>query len=397
MEGVLAILLIFGGPLVFLISRRYFSFREKVLELERLRIEKGQLTDGSQTTSVEARLENLEDIVTSVDFELNQRLNRLAMATSRMLPAPLSPTPAAKQFDAGASLAVPPKGGTVADSRSIVAYPGEFVPGQVVAERYHILRELGRGGMGAVYLAKDDILDEEVALKTVLTSPADDRSLLSERFRREVQAARRVTHPNVIRIHDLGQEGPVLFLSMEFLAGTTLEQRVKTQGTPTSSEARRILRAVADGVAAAHDVGVIHRDLKPHNILLGATGTSLVKVIDFGLASASFASDLTATGMIMGTPEYMAPEQIRGNPCDERADVYALGSVAYFVLCGRPPFLASTPIAVGFSQVHDAPEPPSRFSPGIPKDLESAILRALSKDPAERFASGREWRAALGD
>jgi serine/threonine-protein kinase len=160
------------------------------------------------------------------------------------------------------------------------------------------------------------------------------------------------------------------------------------------AQAREILGAIAAGVAAAHAAGVVHRDLKPQNVLLGGGGR-IVKVIDFGLAKSSFQAGATATGLIQGTPEYMAPEQVRGLACDARTDVYALGATAYYALTGRPPFLGDTPIAIGFAQVHDKARAPRELRPEIPAALEAAILRALDKDPGARFPDADELRKQL--
>jgi serine/threonine protein kinase len=169
---------------------------------------------------------------------------------------------------------------------------------------------------------------------------------------------------------------------------------VKGKGPLPVNQAREILAAIASGVAAAHAAGVVHRDLKPQNVLLGSGGR-VVKVIDFGLAKSTFQAGATATGVIQGTPEYMAPEQVRGLATDARTDVYALGATAYYALTGRPPFQGDTPIAIGFAQVHDVPRAPRELRPEIPAALEAAILRALDKDPAARFSDAEEWRAQL--
>ncbi len=271
---------------------------------------------------------------------------------------------------------------------------GQLTPGQMVLDRYSVKRELGRGGMGAVYLADDSKLGELVALKVISSIYAGDPGEATERFRREVQAARKVTHPNVIRIHDLGEDGPLMFLSMEYVEGDTLWARVKRVGPLAVAQAREILGAACAGVAAAHAAGVIHRDLKPQNVLLGGGGRA-VKVIDFGLAKSAFQDGSTATGLILGTPEYMAPEQIRGGTCDARTDVYALGATAYYTLCGRAPFVGDTPIAIGFAQVHEPPRPPRELRPEIPAALEAAVLKALAKTPSERFSDAATFAAAI--
>jgi serine/threonine-protein kinase len=400
MEGVLALLM----PVLIVFTVTYFRFRTRQLEAGN-RVDPKKLEAAEkEKKQLEARIQNLESIVCSVDFELNQRLNRLAAEHSTAMRAlPPGPAPAtAAAGGASAAVNVTPlaAGATLAAQPVEPAYRlGQLAIGQVVLGRYTIERELGRGGMGAVYLARDAKLNERVALKTISSLMSGEPGELIERFRLEVQAARKVTHPNVIRIHDLGEDGELLFLSMEFVEGETLWRRVKRLGPLPIPEARAILGDVAAGVAAAHAAGIVHRDLKPQNVLLGGAsvtaGGRVVKVIDFGLAKASFSTGMTATGLILGTPEYMAPEQIRGQRSDARTDVYALGALAYYVLCGRSPFVADTPIAMGFAQVHEQPEPPRSHRPEIPQSVEAAILRALAKDPASRFPDASEWRRAI--
>jgi serine/threonine protein kinase len=266
---------------------------------------------------------------------------------------------------------------------------------RALAGQYSLEREIGRGGMGAVYLAQDAKLGERVALKTITSALAGDPAEMIDRFRREVQSARRVTHPNVIRIHDLGEDGSLLFLSMEWIDGETLAARIKREGPLDVAEAREILCEVASGVAAAHAAGVVHRDLKPANVLIARSSRS-VKVIDFGLARASYMAGMTATGMILGTPEYMAPEQIKGGRTDARTDVYALGAMAHFALTGHAPFVGETAIAIGFAQVHEPPPRVRETRPEVPAAFEAAILRALEKDPVRRFSNAEDWRKSLG-
>jgi serine/threonine-protein kinase len=257
---------------------------------------------------------------------------------------------------------------------------------------FQIERLIGRGGMGAVYLATDRQIGEQVALKVVSGALADDPTA-ADRFRREASAARKITHPNVIRIHDLGDDQGVLFLSMEYFPGRTLAALLEARRALPFEEAREILGQVCQALAAAHAAGVIHRDLKPQNVLVDERRT--VRVIDFGLAKATYLHSLTATGMILGTPEYMSPEQIRGLPVDHRTDVYALGAMAYHLLCGRPPFVADSPIAVGFLHCNEPPTPPRELAPTIPEASETAILRALAKSPGERWNSIDELWARL--
>jgi eukaryotic-like serine/threonine-protein kinase len=380
--GTVSVFMVFGMPVAIVFISKYFKFREKELALRERQGEPRLLAaSDKEKKQLEARIQNLESIVCSVDFELNQKLNRLIGQSQGGFKA--LPAPAGEVTGEGAT-------------QLAAQQPGQLSVGKRVLGRYMIERELGRGGMGAVYLAQDDKLGERVALKTISALLAGDPQALREAMRREVQAARRVTHPNVIRIHDLHEDGPLLCLSMEYIDGETLFDQVKRRGPLPVREALDLLCAVSAGVAAAHQAGVIHRDLKPQNILLGGLGGQrTVKIIDFGVARASFLAGMTATGMLMGTPEYMAPEQIRGGAVDARTDVYALGAVAYFALCGRPPFTGETPIAIGFAQLQEPPRPPRALRPEVPPDLEAAMLRALSKDPAERFPDAVAWGKAL--
>ena len=412
MEGLFAIFFLFGGPVTYFILREYWRQKHRHLELQkRTSTNPKQLAAlEEEKKQLEARIQNLESIVCSVDFELNQRLSRLAAAQNGLTPPPKqlgagSPSApgvaaavsGASVRHASAELAVVAATGPTAvqTTEARTAYRlGVLTGGQVVLGRYTVEREIGRGGMGAVYVARDAKLGEKVALKVISSVYSGDPAEAAERFRHEVQAARMVTHANVIRIHDLGEDGPLLFLSMEYVDGETLWARVKQRGPLAVPQAREILSAIASGVAAAHAAGVVHRDLKPQNVLLGGGGR-VVKVIDFGLAKSSFQAGATATGIIQGTPEYMAPEQVRGLACDARTDVYALGATAYYALTGRPPFLGDTPIAIGFAQVHDKVRPPRELRPEIPAALEAAILRALEKDPAARFSDADEWRKQL--
>jgi serine/threonine-protein kinase len=263
-------------------------------------------------------------------------------------------------------------------------------PGQVLAQRYRVQRLLGKGGMGAVYLADDEVLSELVALKVISSAFAADEAAMVARFRREAAAARKVSSPAVIRIHDLGEARPgLLYLSMEYFAGRTLAEVIAQRGLVPLDDARDILKQIAGGLEAAHQAGVIHRDLKPSNILVGERG--IVKIIDFGLATTAMGEGLTATGAVLGTPHYMAPEQVRGKAVDARADIYSLGALAYHLVCGRPPFLGDNAIAIGFLHLSEPPPPPRILRKDCPANLEAAILAALAKSPDDRPSSARAF------
>jgi protein kinase-like protein len=355
------------------------------------------------------RVENLESIVCSVDFELNQKLSKVIdehRSILQLAPAiPEGKPPDGKAAPPGppAAPGAPPPEATpagakadplerTATSHGPAPRPLTTVlePGQVLAQRYRIQRLLGKGGMGAVYLADDEVLNELVALKVISSAFAADEQAMVARFRREAAAARKVSSPSVIRIHDLGEARPgLLYLSMEYFAGRTLSELIAQRGIVPLEDARDILKQIAGGLEAAHQAGVIHRDLKPSNVLVGERGA--VKLIDFGLATTAMAEGLTATGTMLGTPHYMAPEQVRGKAVDARSDIYALGAVAYHLVCGRPPFSGDNPIAIGFAHLSEAPTPPRQLRKDCPANLEAAILAALSKSPDERPSSARAF------
>jgi serine/threonine-protein kinase len=267
-------------------------------------------------------------------------------------------------------------------------------PGEVLANRYRVQRLLGKGGMGAVYLAHDEVLGDVVALKVISSAWASDPVALIERFKRECAAARKVSSPFVIRIHDLGEARPgLLYLSMEYMQGRTLTELIAARGLVPISDCIDILGQICNGLAAAHDAGVIHRDLKPSNVLVGERNA--VKIIDFGLAKATAVEGMTATGMLMGTPYYMSPEQVRGRRVDAASDLYSLGALAYHLVAGRPPFAGENAIAVGFAHLSEMPTPPRRIRPDVPVELDAVIMRALAKEPSERPRSAVDVRSAL--
>jgi serine/threonine-protein kinase len=321
--------------------------------------------------ALENRLRNLESIVCSVDFELNAKLNRLA---SRQLRAAHSAVSAAERAET--------------EAFSI----GRIAPGARVAGRFVVEQQLGSGGMGTVFRAKDEQLGEMVALKVIAGAALLDPAA-ADRFRREASAARRISHPNVVRLHDIGEEQGVLFLSMEYIAGTSLAELIRRHGCLPPMQLRPIASQICGGLDAAHQAGVVHRDLKPQNVLID--DRQQVKIIDFGLARLPHIEGMTATGLILGTPEYMAPEQIRGQAVDVRTDLYALGAVLYHALTGKPPFAGDSPIAIGFAHCSQQLVPPSEVRREVPRPWSDLVVRAMHKDPSQRFASASELQAAL--
>jgi serine/threonine-protein kinase len=383
-EAPLILLVIFGAITAWRLGPKY-------LELEHNRklkeLELGRRDDGPKVLQLEAnrkeleeRLRNLETIVCGVDLELNAKLNRLASRQIAALP-PHAPT----------SQAIPPPSTADAALASTVAVP-KLTAGTRLANRYVIERALGSGGMGAVYLAKDEQLGEPVALKILRDLYAHD-PLVMDRFRRELSSARRISHPSVVRLHDLGQEGDTLFLTMEYVAGESLRALIDRQKSIPSAQLTTILQDVGDGLGAAHSAGVIHRDLKPENIIVYGNGRA--KIIDFGIAKTADLEGMTATRMILGTPQYMSPEQIRGLPIDARSDLYSVATVAFEALTGSPPFTGGSPISVGFAHCHEPiPELRARRADVDPR-WQPFVQRGLAKDPAQRFQTAVELRQAI--
>lgn len=249
--------------------------------------------------------------------------------------------------------------------------------------RYQLLREVGGGAMGAVYQALDTRLDRTVAIKTIrLASGDNDFAQFRLRFDREARSTGRLNHPNVVTVYDSGVAGDVAYISMEFLTGESLAVRISNGQPIPVPEAVEIVVQVAQALAYAHEKGVVHRDVKPGNIILLEDG--LVKLTDFGIAQLANA-DMTQTGVILGTPKYMSPEQIAGSRVDGRADLFSLGVVFYELLTGRAPFQAPTLVSMMHTVLHSAPALPTAWTPAIPRALVSILARCLAKDPADRY------------
>ena len=398
MEGIIAIIAVFGT--ISYAIRRSFDAREKRLDGKTAGDPKEVKLLREQNTMLSERVENLESIVCNVDYELNLRLAKVASEHSKLLAAggvDKPPVVEASEVEAGATLTA--MGGGLDEARraeaiKVTTADAELALGSHVSNRYRIERLLGRGGMGAVYLAHDEVLGELVALKVISSSWSHDQRGLIDRLRREASAARKVSSPSVIRIHDLGEtKDGLVYISMEYFPGKTLAEILETRGTLSPAMITEIIGQICDGLEAAHAAGVIHRDLKPQNVLVGERNA--VKLIDFGLAKTAFMSGMTATGLILGTPYYMSPEQVRGKDVDARSDIYSLGALTYHAVTGEPPFQAETPIAVGFAHCSETARPAKQLRSGISDKLNDVIMAALAKDPRDRPQSAAEFRSAL--
>ncbi|MER3398637.1 MAG: serine/threonine-protein kinase [Chloroflexota bacterium] len=254
----------------------------------------------------------------------------------------------------------------------------------VIAGRYRLERRVGEGGMAEVYLAHDELLDRPVAVKVLRQALAQDR-VLRERFVREAQAAARLDHPHIVGVYDLGEWGGRPFLVMEWVEGPTLASLIRERGPLPTPLACELGAQIASALAYAHARGLIHRDVKPHNILLKAEGGRWkAKLGDFGLAKVLSATSLTLTQEVFGTPQYVAPEVVRGERVTPAADLYSLGVVLFEMLTGQTPFAGESPAEVAFKHLSASPPPPSKFNPQVPPSLDRLVLQLLAKNPAER-------------
>ncbi|MSV85685.1 MAG: Stk1 family PASTA domain-containing Ser/Thr kinase, partial [Actinobacteria bacterium] len=268
-------------------------------------------------------------------------------------------------------------------------------PPRVLNDRYEIHRRLARGGMAQVYLARDRSLDRPVAVKELVPEFAVDPSFV-ERFRREAQAAAGLSNANIVGVFDWGEQDGTYFIVMEYVDGPSLAQVLRADGPLHPNRAAEIASEVAGGLGFAHSRGVVHRDVKPGNVLLTKSGQA--KVTDFGIARAlsSPDDDLTQAGSVMGTATYFSPEQAQGLSVDPRSDLYSLGVVLYEMVTGRPPFAGDTPLAIAYKHVQDQPAAPSTLIPTLPPGLEAIIMKLLQKKPDDRYASAEDLRMDLG-
>lgn len=263
---------------------------------------------------------------------------------------------------------------------------------KILNNRYELEQKIGEGGMARVYRGRDLRLNRQVALKVLHSHFAADAGFL-QRFHHEAQAAANLRHPNIVDVYDVGQDGEIHYIVMEYVAGSDLKSLILRNGPLPVDQAVAAAAAVARGLEAAHRLGMIHRDIKPQNIIVGEAGQ--VKITDFGIAKSQMSTALTETGVTFGTADYISPEQARGLPATPQSDVYSLGVTLYEMLAGRLPFTGDSSVAVAMQHVSEEPPPPRMYNPRIPPQLEAIVLRALSKDAQDRPASAGELARLL--
>ena len=260
---------------------------------------------------------------------------------------------------------------------------------QIFGDRYEVEGRIGAGGMAEVWRGHDRVLNRTVAIKTLLPQFARDASFV-DRFRREAQAAARLNHPGIVSVYDSGTDGDTPYIVMEFIEGRTLADYLASGKTVPPMKAAEIAKDIAEALAVAHAQGVIHRDIKPANVMVTREGKVLV--MDFGIARLiSGPETAPQTSAVLGTASYLSPEQAQGQPVDARTDIYALGVVLYEMLTGRPPFTGDSPMAIAYKQVNATPPAPSSANPDVPPELDAVVMRALSKNPANRYQTGKEF------
>src|SRR5918999_356119 len=250
---------------------------------------------------------------------------------------------------------------------------------QVLNERYKVETTLGEGGMARVYRGTDQVLDRTVAIKVLADRYAEDDNFVT-RFRREAQAAAALSHPNVVAVFDTGDDAAAHYIVMEYVEGRTLGEVLKVEGPLDADRASAIAEDVATALQAAHERGLVHRDVKPGNVMIDTEGR--IKVMDFGIARAAANDTLTQTGTVLGTAAYLSPEQARGDSVDARSDIYSLGCVLFEMVAGRPPFTGDSPVSLAFRHVNEDPQRPSAYRPGVPPQLEAVGMGALGEGSA---------------
>ena len=260
--------------------------------------------------------------------------------------------------------------------------------------RYEILGEIGHGAMGIVYKARDPLIDRVVAIKTInLGLALDEKEEYEGRFYQEAKAAGRLNNPNIVTIYDVGKCGDVAYIAMEFLQGRELRDIMNDGGMLPVDQALDIAAQVAQGLSYAHEHEIVHRDIKPSNIMIVRDGHA--KITDFGIARMASSSVRTQTGMVLGSPKYMSPEQVMGKPIDQRSDIFSLGVMLYEMLTGQPPFTGENVNAIMFQTVNAVPAPPSTLNPAVPEMANFIVAKALSKGLEDRYQNARDFAIDL--
>jgi serine/threonine protein kinase/Tfp pilus assembly protein PilF len=281
---------------------------------------------------------------------------------------------------------------STSNTKTLVTSVADMKVGSTFADRFHILEKLGKGGMGGVYKARDINIDENVALKLLNPEIASDEQTL-QRFRNELKLTRKISHRNICRVFDLSEYEGIHYIAMEYVSGEDLKSLIHRVGQLTVGKAVIIARQICEGLNEAHRLGVIHRDLKPQNVMIDGEGNA--KVMDFGVARSVKSKGITEEGVIVGTPEYMSPEQVEGNEIDGRADIYSLGIILYEMLTGRLPFEGKTPLSVAVKQKSEKPLNPRRLNSQIPENISRLILKCLQKKADERYQDVSQLLAEL--
>ena len=275
----------------------------------------------------------------------------------------------------------------IAVTETIEAPKEELTTGSTFAKKYQIIEELGRGGMGRVYKALDTEVNEKVALKLIKPEIAADKKTI-ERFRNELRLARKIRHKNVCQMYDLSKEEGAHYITMEYVTGDDLKGMIRRMGQFSAGQAITIAKQICGGLEEAHKLGVIHRDLKPQNIMIDQDGNA--RIMDFGIARSIEGKSITGAGMMIGTPDYMSPEQVDGKETDQRSDIYSLGVILYEMVTGQTPFEGDTPFTIGVKHKSETPKGPKELNAQIPDDLSRVILKCLEKDREKRYPNSRE-------
>jgi HEAT repeat protein/tRNA A-37 threonylcarbamoyl transferase component Bud32 len=361
----------------------------------------GELADESEAPMV---MEAIKSATEDAETEVRQHANKVMQQLQRLLTAkpPTVDTPAPAQVSEEdlsraqlGTIVVPGKvsraGGSFTEEE---LDPSKLQPGDVLGDRYRFIRQVGKGAFGSVYLMEDLMVQEELILKFLNPQLASDETII-KRFVYELRFARKITHPNVIRIYDMLSFGRSMSISMEYFPSHTLSGEMPSRAPMAVEQAVRIIRDVCTGMSSAHRASVVHRDLKPSNILINDEG--VVKIVDFGVAAATSKMDtrLTRTGLLIGTPTYMAPEQVLGRDVDSRTDIYSLGVIMYEMFTGRPPYAGGDSMAIMYQHVQGNATQPKERNPELPHTLNAVVLKSMAAEPDKRYQTMEELRERL--